>query len=939
MSVPVAFQGIAMRFVVPQFSPHKKVLLFFFWALLAGTGFSNADDADSRFYVRVWRVEEGLPSGKVRSVVQSLDGWIWVATAEGVVRFDGLRFSGFKQAPDSALMQLPARALFSMPNGDIWVNTAKGGLFLWHDKRFRVVWPDDDQLTTGSLIRDVDKVVQDGEGNVFILAGVDVWKCAGDAAPIRVEHTPAIDSVLQPKAPRSIYPSGGPCVLRDRSGNTWRAIGSHLTVSDANGVTSQVGVPITQQITQICELQEDREGNIWVATSEGLMQVCRRMVQTISLDESLARSAVRAVMEDQSGGLWVSTRGGGLARWTPESATQIDMSSMGAGREIVALGQGADGTIWAAPNVGPVLRVQNQSLRPAPFDGPLKVTCMVEDHRGRLWLGDAQGLWIWNGTTITRCALPTYSFSAIAVDASGRVWAATRSGLLFRSHDLSVERVGPPVPAARGISGLLPDVDGSVWISTIGAGLHHLVGEQCFTFSAEQGLPDERLTCVLDDEAGRLWLGSLGGIFNINKSELTGLEHGRRVTVPWQEFDRSDVMLTRECVGGPQPAGWHGREGQLWFSTAKGVVLIRPDRLKKNTMPPVVIIEQVSVNGRMTPSSGLVQAGPGRSRIEFVYTALSFTAPEKTRFRARLQGLGDWQDLGHQRRVAYDSVPPGIYRFELMAANRDEVWNRNPVSVAVKVLPQFWERTSARASAAVLVLLAAIGSGWGIARMRMKRRLAAIQLQSARAAERSRIARDLHDDLGASLTHISLFANMAAERERGGLGAKSALPEIANKAQALVGTLDEIVWAVNPRHDTLASMAEYLSACAAELLASAGMGLHLDVPRELPEVTLDAERRHNIFLAAREALNNAAKHSGASEVRLKLRVMGNRIEITIADNGSGFSTSAASTGDGLHNLRDRLSRIGGDCSIESQSGCGTTVHLSLSLLGTEHSKS
>lgn len=325
-----------------------------------------------------------------------------------------------------------------------------------------------------------------------------------------------------------------------------------------------------------------------------------------------------------------------------------------------------------------------------------------------------------------------------------------------------------------------------------------------------------------------------------------------------------------------------------------------------------------------------LNAGPGLSRLEFRYSALSFTGPEKVRFRTQLEGLDDdWHDSGSQRVIAYEAVPPGHYRFRVIAANGDGVWNEAGATIAVVVTPQLWEETWFQIAAAVCAGALAIAIGGLIARARLRGRMLLLKAQTSRQEERARIAQDLHDDLGASLTEISLLANLATEEKN---REHDPLPEIAAKARGLLGTLDEIVWAANPRHDSLASLAEYLAAFATEFLAAAQITLRRDIPNDLPLLPLEPEQRHGIFLAVREALNNVAKHSGASEAWLRFSIDAGSLKITVADNGRGFSTETCERGEGLRNMDARMAGIGGACSLASSTS-GTRIVFTLPLAG------
>ena len=437
-------------------------------------------------------------------------------------------------------------------------------------------------------------------------------------------------------------------------------------------------------------------------------------------------------------------------------------------------------------------------------------------------------------------------------------------------------------------------------------------------------------TCVVADPESK---GGSEATVRVAKADLGDVSKQRRTAAEWLCFDRMDGMLSRECTGGFQPAGWRGRDGALHFPTVNGVATIRPEEIELNKIPPSVVIEQANAYGRAPRRGGAaLHAGPGRSRLEFRFTALSFAAPEKVRFRTQLEGLEDeWHDAGILRTVAYEAVPPGSYRFRVIAANSDGVWNETGAALAVTVAPHYWETPWFQIFATGFATVIAVTIGATISRARMRGRMLRLEAQTSREMERARIAQDLHDDLGASLTEISMLAHLAGEelvRERG----RDALPEIASKAHRLVGALDEIVWAANPRHDNLASLAEYLTAFAAEFLDAAGIALRLDIPRELPALSLGTEQRHGLFLAVREALNNAVKHSGASEVWLRLNAESGGVTATVEDNGRGISTDTGEFSEGLRNLRSRMTGIGGACRIESGAS-GTRVIFTLPLPG------
>jgi signal transduction histidine kinase len=661
--------------------------------------------------------------------------------------------------------------------------------------------------------------------------------------------------------------------------------------------------------------------------------------------DGLSDRAAVLVMEDHTGALWVAPQAGGLDRILPainhqrsaidSSPKHYEFSSTGQRRPASAFLETREGVLWSAARDGQVHMVKEEVFSPALPDDrrASKVLAMAEDQRGRIWLGGRNGLSVLDGAELQSVELGAPEVITALVTVGGTTWAGTESGRVLRSEEGGFEAAAAEGDFGRQpITSLLPDVDGGLWVGTMGSGLFHLRAGRVRSLGAMMSEVDPRITCVFDDRAGYLWLGTLGGICRAEKAKLLGAPSSSADST--LVLDRSDGLLTRECTRGGQPAGWRGRDGTLYFSTGNGVACVHPERLVLNPVPPPVVIEEASAGGHALASgAGSVQAGPGRSRLVFRYTALSFTAPERVRFRTQLEGLDEtWRDAGRARTMAYEAVPPGHYRFHVVAENGDGVWNETGAALAVEVMPHFWETRWFQLGIALLAGALAVAIGALVMRARMQAHLARLEAQTSRAKERARIAQDLHDDLGASLTEISLLASLAAE-ERGPDGpADGTLPEVAAKAQALVGALDEIVWAVNPRHDTLRSLAEYLAAFGGKFLGHAGITLRRDVPRELPEISLDTERRHSLFLAVREALNNAVKHSGASEVWLRLHLDSGRLEIAVEDNGRGFDPVVVGVdGDGLGNLRSRLERIGGTCRIESQPSSGTKVLLSLPL--------
>jgi len=918
-----------------------------------GMGIARAANLSKRFLIRSWVSEDGLPGDVVRSIVQTADGWLWVATAEGLVRFDGIQFSTLEDESDRTLARTPPRTLFAPGDGSVWVATAQGGLLLWRDHHLSRVFADLTPLIGTSPAAHVTQVVQAAAGTVYIVRGNDTWEVLHGRPPNPILRNPQIDAILAAdieNRDQTGHPKPGSSVLqlKDRHGRTWTATpGEGIRVTDESGDSEVLSIPSIAPANRISELFEDREGTIWVATGEsGLIQIREARVEMLTTSDGLSDRSSRALLVDAKG-LWVAPKQGGLDRLENGKTIHYDAGDHTVNRTVSALFQDRSGVLWAATRVGSVFRFQGGKLIAFTPEGriPSKVLAIAEDSAGRLWLGGEQGLASWDGNKLTWAGTEQgFTGEHISALAAGGddLWVGTAEGRIFRMHGDQFVSGGKEEELPKEIiSGLCPEANrgagnGSVWITTLGAGLFHFKNGHLTHFGAEEGLPDPRLTCVADDTYGNLWLGSLAGIFCVPKAELSDIELNRRASANWIVLDRADGMLSRECSGYAQPVARREDDGGmlLMFPTVDGIAQIRPHRLEWNRVPPPVLVENFGAkNGSIELQKGPPHFGPGRTRIEIHYTALSYSAPEKVRFQIRLDTLeSEWRDVGTQRYVTYEAVPPGHYRFHVRAANNDGIWSSAGAEIAFEVTPHFWERTWFQICSALVAAGIVAGVSWLVSRVRMRERLLRMEAQSAREAERARIAQDLHDDLGASLTEISLLAQLAAEDPDTGT-AQEPLPGIAEKAQAVVLTLDEIVWAINPRQDTVAALVDYLAAFAAEFLQSAGIALRLEIPRELPDITLEPECRHALFLSAREALNNAVKHSGAKEVFLGLRLDDVGLEIIVADNGCGFRAEQCSPGEGLRNLRDRLARAGGKCRLDTADSGGASIHLYLPLAG------
>ena len=696
----------------------------------------------------------------------------------------------------------------------------------------------------------------------------------------------------------------------------------------------------------VLSLGEDRERNLWCGTGAGLTLIHPNNLETIAPPDNWKNRPVLSVLPTPDGAVWVGTEGAGLYCLQAGGWTNFTLAQGIRNPYIWSLATDAAGKLWAGSWGGGLFVQQADTFDDAPglesFRQPVPALLFLPD---ALWIGTPSGALRYQPGNVERfndlAGQPFGDVRAIAQDPAGGLWFGTAGGGLVRRDPGGFHRF----KKADGLSSDFIEClhfadDGALWIGTFGGGLNRFKDGRFAVVNHGQGLPNSVIGHIESDGRGNFWMSSYGGILRARELDLNRCADGQVAAVAFLTYGINEGLPTLECSEGAQSAGGKTADGRLWFPLAKGLVVVDPAAVKTNPLPPLVRIEQLRVDDKNLTAghpARPVKIPPGRHRIEFDYTGLSFVAPEKVRFKCRLNPFEpDWAEAGTKRVATYNYIPPGSYSFQVIACNNDGVWNDTGASLALVVLPHFWQTIWFEVLGGVVTVLAASGLGWFATRRRMRRRLERAERQRDIERERARIARDIHDDLGAQLTRIT----MMSESVRGDLAnpqrAAAGLEKIYDTARELTRSMDEIVWAVSPRHDTLESLATYLEQFAQDWLAAAGIRCRLDLPLQFPEQHLTSEVRHNVFLAFKEALHNTVKHSGASEVLIQLALQADRFELCIEDNGRGFAGGAkpenvsarpgrAAAGNGLENLHRRLEGIGGTCEIQSAAGAGTRV--------------
>lgn len=881
----------------------------------------------------------GRRRGHLVSICEDSVGAIWLLTEDRELgRYWRGNVDVWNVAAENSYVA--GRGVIAEKSGLVWIGTEHAIMAIDPTAvQSKAPLPEKVSLQVGQL----DFLLASRNGGYWRIADNMIERCVGTKVVQNLGPYPWIPRITDPVKAACEDREGNLIVGLLNQGVFWFDAEGHATqICNTNGLANN----------SVLSMVVDSDDSLWVGLDGGgpSDRPLNRVTRSIfNLLDSSAHEVVQSISADNKGGLWFSAKNRDFSYCKDGINTNI-ASNLGTlsswnPRSILV---GADQRVWAATFGVNLFRLEGNEFRPAPGVGVLdpEISALYQGHDGRLWVGTQRGLGCWDGTNwqiyTTNEGLSGNIVCAIADDASGDVWVGTEQGGLdlLRGGEVTSFQKAKGFPSDN-ISCLYLDTNGVLWVGTIGNGLVRMSHGHVKHYTTENGLTGNSIDYLIEDADGFLWIGSNAGLMRISKKDLDEFEPSSLDIISCRGYDQKDGLPATECTYGSQPAACRTGDGLLWFPTIAGMVSVNPSEIKPNTNPPPVVIEDVLIDQQRQNTNGLrtsplqtVTIPAGKENLEIRFASLNLASARRTLFSYELEGYQSKTPPRKDRFARYPNLPHGNYRFRVEARNEDGIWNHTGASLEVIVLPHFWQEGWFRAAVAGGLLGIIIATVHFISTQKLHRQLADLRQQQALERERARIARDIHDQVGASLTQLSLLGEMVQGDKDHPEEAEAHARQISQTARETARELDEIVWTVNPSNDTLDGLVNYICKNAQEYLGVAGLRYRLDVPAELPAEAISPEARHNVFLAAKEAVTNVVRHAHASEAWLRLRLTPGSFTLEIEDNGrgpGGRNEKAAESRNGLRNMRKRMEDIGGEFFIGPGEQGGTVVRLTVPL--------
>jgi signal transduction histidine kinase/ligand-binding sensor domain-containing protein len=966
----------------------------------------NPDELIRHYGHSVWRLREGYFAGGVFSLAQTKDGYMWIGTDAGLLRFDGVRFEPWHPPAGMSLPHNQIAGLLGASDGSLWIGTGSG-LARWADGKITVytkfgrfgiivegrngtIWAGHTRSLSslaplcsfakgefhcfgeaqGLPFRWVEALKEDAQGNLWIGGNGGVCKWAEGKA--ECFPLPSLSSsTLSDNSVRAI--------AFDKDGTLWAGAGAAGIWQLSSGVWKRYRPP--QPIPADVETESmllDSDGSLWIGASQGgatgLMRVGRNGADTFSEDDGLSGENTSSIFEDREGNIWVGTASG-LDCFRNAAVVALTRRDGVVGGGSIATLATSNKELWVSDTAG-LTRFHDGKIETWVTANGLpghEPTSLFKDSTGRLWVGIDNGLaWyenghfsvfemsdgtqigvvramaedrdgsLWISTTIPAHALlrvnrhsiqeiytndqiGTQQISAMAIDLDGGLWLGDISGLIRFKNGKSLRYPSSIANFAADVKQILPDSNG-IWLVT-NKGLELVQDQRAAFLNVNNGLPCDALDAAIKSNDDSFWLHGSCGLMRVSVPELKKWIQHPDSQIQVRTYDSFDGATSG---GSPfSPRSTKSPDGRLWFAIDQGgLMMVNPAELKDNTIVPPVKIVQVVADHKAYENGATLDLPPRTRDLEIDYTALSFTVPQKVRFRYKLEGLDtDWQDAGTRREAFYNNLRPGHYTFRVIACNNDGLWNETGAAKEFSIAPAFFQTTWF----GVLCIACVAGILWMLYLARMRQVTSEIRARlEERTGERERIARELHDTLLQSIQGLLLKFHAAVKQIPPEQPARKTMEMALDRADEVLSEGRDRVRNLRDSASSLQDLSAAFRLVAQE--CSAEDSAEFNVVVEGEERTLHPMVLEESYLVGREAIVNAFNHSGGRHIEVEITYGSKEFRLRVRDDGRGIDPSLVATGGredhwGLPGMRERAQRIGGHLDIWSGSERGTELEL------------
>ena len=975
--------------------------------------FLSAQTQDvSNYLTKQWEMKDGLPQSSANDILQTKDGYIWLATFAGLVRFDGVNFTTYNHFNTKGMRSERILNLFEDSHGAIWLSTENGFIrfengectsyliqkesqvysplkvtedargVLWITAIEKIYRFTGTSFVEVPIINDKERAnqaIRDQNG-VWLAHGQQIFRTLGDSIYQIVELSSVLKNNIQDMVeyPNSsgiyFFATSGSGVGRYENGKTTfftekEGLSSvsvrklfidrenNLWVNCYNGLSKWNGtrfvlfnVISSPNEVQYKDILLDNEGNYWVGTSsQGLFKIRPALISTIGVDQGLTNVKMLSITKLKNGTFLFSANCGGIYEWDHKKAVSSTVNKYLPNLCVWSVFQDSKDRIWFGSRslyVTDDLKKKGKVFEISTPGKSNEVFAITEDRNGNIWIGTLNGFFIYDGKTFHRYTTENgLSYNDTRVfyeDKSGTMWIGTSAGInKFRNdkithikfHESENDSLHSIEPYIRAI---YEDRDGAMWFGSYGNGLIRLKNGKVNFITTDQGLYDNIVSHIVEDEKGDFWMGSNRGISRVSKKELDDLCDGKITDVHSYSYGEADGMESSETNGGFQPSIIRDSTGTVYFPTVSGVVRVSTRNLTQNLIPPPVKIVKILVNHVQIPLTQTITLPHDSANIEIHYTALSYINPEKNRFRYTINTEENkWVEAGTQRTAYYTDIAPGNYIFKVIATNNDGFWNNEGATLNLIILPPFWMTWWFRTL--IVMFLLSIGPViyyfkiMALKEKNLQQTRYAEQLIASQEAERRRIASELHDGLGQQILVIKSRAELAMKSIQDNSKTLEHLQEITSSAISSINDVRTITHDLRPVYLEQFGLTETLKNLIEQVRQSSEIKwiYHIDNIDGI----IKSDKEINFYRIVQEGINNILKHSEAAQASVMIRKYEGNLTSSLWDNGKGFDMNQKrkTSGLGLTGMQERAKSLGGWFEIKSEPGSGTTMKIIIRL--------